>query len=125
MELKRRFTLYGFGFALGIIILLFFLNGKNAACNFFPNERVLDILRNKHRTFSNEALQALSNKEIDTVAIISILLNGDVDFSKSKTRLEPCRYYWIDGYLDKKEASIYVENCDTIITIQHIYFTKK
>jgi len=125
MELKRRFTLFGFGFALGIIILLFFLNGKNASCNFFPNERVLDLLRNKHRVFSEEALQKLSVKEIDTSAIIGILLKGDVDFSKSKTRQEPCRYYWIDGYLQEKEASIYVQNCDTIVTIQQIYFDHK
>jgi len=125
MELKRRFTLFGFGFALGIALLLFFLNGKNASCNFFPNERVLDILRNKQRVFSEEALQKLSVKEIDTSAIIGILLKGDVDFSKSKTRQEPCRYYWIDGYLQEKNASIYVQNCDTVVTIQQIYFDHK
>ncbi len=125
MELKRRFTLFGFGFALGITLLLFFLNGKNASCNFFPNERVLDILRNKPRIFSEEVLQTMSDKKIDTVSIIDILLKGDVDFSKSKTRQEPCRYYWIDGYLQEKEASIYVQNCDTIVTIQQIYFDKK
>ncbi len=125
MELKRRFTLFGFGFAIGIALVLFFLNGKNASCNFFPNERVLDILRNKPRVFTDEALQLLSDKEIDTASIIDILLKGDVDFSKSKTRIEPCRYYWIDGYLQEKEASIYVQNCDTIVIIQQIYFDKK
>ena len=122
MELKRRFTLFGFGFTLGIILLFFFLNGKKASCNFFPNERVLDILRYKHHAYSDEVLQIMSEKEIDSVSIIAILLNGDVDFSKSKTRNEPCRYYWIDGYIQKKESSIYVENCDTIVTIQQIYF---
>ena len=125
MELKRRFTLFGFGFALGIALLLFFLNGKNASCNFFPNERVLDILRNKPRVFSDEVLQSMSDKEIDTILIIDILLKGDVDFSKSKTRQEPCRYYWIDGYLQEKNASIYVQNCDTVVTIQQIYFDQK
>jgi len=125
MELKRRFSLFGFGFAFGIVLLLFFLNGKNASCNFFPNERVLDILRNKPRVFSDEALQSMSVEKIDTAVIIEILLKGDVDFAKSKTREEPCRFYWIDGYLLEKETSIYVENCDSIITIQHIYFDKK
>jgi len=122
MNLKRRFTLFGFGFTLGIMLLLFFLNGKKASCNFFPNERVLDILRHKHHVYSDEVLQIMSEKEIDSVSIIAILLNGDVDFSKSKTRNEPCRYYWIDGYIQKKEASIYVQNCDTIVTMQKIYF---
>ncbi len=122
MELKRRFTLFGFGFTLGIILLLFFLNGKKASCNFFPNERVLDILRNKKHVYSDEVLQLLSEKKIDTAAIIDILFKGDVDFSKSKVHQEPCRYYWIDGYIHKKETSIYVRNCDSIVTIQQVYF---
>ncbi len=122
MELKRRFTLFGFGFTIGIILLLFFLNGKNASCNFFPNERVLDILRNKHQVYSDEVLQLMSDEKIDSSSIVDILSKGDVDFSKSKVHQEPCRYYWIDGYIHKKEASIYVRNCDTIVTIQQIYF---
>lgn len=122
--MRRRFTLFGFGFALGIILLLFFLNGKNASCNFFPNERILDILRNKHKVYSEEVQQLMLNKNIDTASIESILLNGDVDFSKSNVRQEPCRDYWIDGYLDKNEASLFIQNCDTVITIQHIYFNK-
>jgi len=60
---------------------------------------------------------------IDSIALADLLLKGDIDFSKSKVRQEPCRYYWIDGYLLKKEASIYVENCDTIVTIQKITLT--
>jgi len=124
MELKRRFTLFGFGFAIGIILLLFFLNGKNASCNFFPNERVLDILRNKHQIYSDEVLQLMSEEKIDSTSIKNLLLKGDVDFSKSKVRQEPCRYYWIDGYIHKKEASIYVRNCDTLVTIQQIYYNQ-
>jgi len=124
MDLKRRFTLFGFGFAFGIVLLIFFLNGKNASCNFFPNERVLDMLRNKHQVYSDEVLQQMSDKNIDTISILDLLINGDVDFSKSKVRLEPCRFYWIDGFIHEKDASIYVENCDTIVTIQEIYMVR-
>ncbi len=63
----------------------------------------------------------MENKAIDSASIADILLKGDIDFSKSKVHQKPCRYYWIDGYLLQKEASIYVENCDTIVTIQQIY----
>ena len=122
--MRRRFTLFGFGFVLGIILLLFFLNGKNASCNFFPNERILNILRNKHKVYSEEVQQTMIDKNIDTASIEKILINGEVDFSKSNVRQEPCRDYWIDGYLDKKEASLFIQNCDTVITIQHIYFNK-
>ncbi|MCB0486528.1 MAG: hypothetical protein R2821_00140 [Flavobacteriaceae bacterium] len=120
----RRFTLFGFGFILGLGLLFFFLNGKNASCNFMPNERVLDILRNKHRTYSDEVLNIMNEKHIDTTDIDTLLIYGDIDFSKSKTRQEPCRYYWLDGFVEDKKTSLYIENCDTIVTIKEIHITK-
>ena len=121
MNLRRRFGLYGIGFAAGIVIVIFILNGKNASCNYMPNARMLEILRNKERIYSDEVLQIMASERIDTIAIIDILNNGDIDFSKSKVRQEPCRYYWVDGFVNKKETSLYIQNCDTLITIQHIY----
>jgi len=117
-------TFFGFGFALGIVLLLFFLNGKNASCNFFPNARMLEILQNKHRVFSAKVLQTMDDNKIDSLSVTKLLYEGDIDFSKSKTHQEPCRYYWIDGFVQEKETSIYVENCDTIVTIQQIYLGK-
>ena len=122
MELKRRFTLFGFGFFIGILLLLFFLNGKDASCNYFPNARMLEILRNKHRVYTEEVQQVMATKKIDSTEIALFLSNGDIDFSKSKPRQEPCRYYWIDGFINEKTSSIYVENCDTLVTVQKIYF---
>ncbi len=125
MELKRRFTFFGLGFSIGILLLLFFLNGKKASCNFLPNERVLNMLRYKHRIYSDEVLQLIANKKIDSTGIANLLLNGDVDFSKSNVHQEPCRDYWIDGYDKEKKISMFVQNCDTIITIQQIYLPQE
>ena len=120
MEIKRRFIFFGFGFTIGIILLLVILNGKEASCNYLPNARMLEILRSKHRVYDKDVIQLMTDKKIDSTVIVQMLLNGDIDFSKSKVRQEPCRYYWIDGYVKEKEASSYVENCDTIITIQQL-----
>lgn len=122
MDIKRRFLFFGSGFTLGIILLMFFLNGKKAACNFFPNARMLDILRKKERLYSEDVKTIMSEQNIDSTEVANMLLKGDIDFSKSKVRQEPCRYYWIDGYLIEKEASMYVENCDSIVTIMKISF---
>jgi hypothetical protein len=121
MDLKRRFGFYGIGFVIGLGLLFFILNGKKASCNFLPNERVLDILRNKKYRISDEVNQIMYSNEIDTTALLSILNGGDVDFSKSQTRTKPCRYYWIDGFINNSNTSIFVENCDTLVTIQKLY----
>lgn len=122
MDLKRRFVFFGFGFSLGIVLLLFFLNGKDASCNYLPNARMLEILRSKHRVFDEVVLEVMKDKNIDSLEVVDMLLHGDIDFSKSKVRQEPCRYYWIDGYIKEKETSIYVENCDTVVTVQRLSF---
>ncbi|MCK0131519.1 hypothetical protein MWU59_08385 [Flavobacteriaceae bacterium F08102] len=122
--MKRRFLFFGFGFTLGIFLLFFFLNGKNASCNYLPNARMLEILRNKERLYTDEVKQLMQEKNIDSAAIALMLIQGDIDFSKSKVRQEPCRYYWIDGYLLEKEASIYVQNCDSTVTIQEIHLNQ-
>lgn len=124
MDLKRRFSLFGIGFVIGIIALMFFLNGKKAGCNYFPNARMLEILRNKHRAYTDEVKQIMNEKQIDSTEIALFLSHGDIDFSKSKPRQEPCRYYWIDGFIKEKAVAIYVENCDSIVTVQRIHFNK-
>lgn len=125
MSLKHRFTLFGFGFFLGIVLLLFFLNGKDASCNYLPNARMLEILRNKQRAYTPEVKELMASQQIDSTEIALFLSHGDIDFSKSKPRQEPCRYYWIDGFVKEKVSSIYVENCDTLVTVQKIYFDQK
>ena len=60
------------------------------------------------------------NNEIDSLEIRNILIQGDINFSKSETRKEPCAIYAIEGELDKKELVLLVENCDSIATIQEI-----
>lgn len=82
---------------------------------------MLEILRNKHRVYSDDVLQLMATNKIDSTEIGDMLNNGDIDFSKSKVRQEPCRYYWIDGYIQEKETSIYVQNCDTVVTIQKLF----
>ena len=124
MNLKRRFGLYGIGFALGIALVIFFLNGKNSGCDYFPNARILKILREKPLTFSDKALQSLKTLKIDTLEIHKILLNGEIDFSKSKTKQKPCRFYWINGMANSKAVVLYVENCNNKATIESIVLQK-
>ena len=54
--------------------------------------------------------------------INNILVNGDIDFSKSQTKNKPCRNYLILGTQKQKDISITVKICDSIATIEKINF---
>jgi hypothetical protein len=60
-DMKTRFTLYGIGFSIGIIMVFFFLGGKKASCNWLPNDRILNIIQQKQISFSPEVKDQLSN----------------------------------------------------------------
>ncbi len=119
-DMKKRFALYGFGFFLGILLVFFFLGGKKASCNWLPNDRMLKIIRSKHINYSESINDAITTKKIDTADINNILINGDIDFSKSQTKNNPCRKYLIHGEKDKKDISITVKVCDSIATIENL-----
>jgi len=120
MKFVHRLLYYLGGFGIGLILLFFFLGGKKTSCDYSPNARVLKNIRNKEKLYSNEALNSMKTHRIDTVAINTLLQNGDVDFSKSNTKLESCKLYWIEDEFDTKVLTIKVENCDSIAKIESI-----
>ena len=90
------------------------------SCDYGPEARVLKNINLKQINYSNTIDSAIINNEIDSLEIRNILIQGDINFSKSETRKEPCAIYAIEGELDKKELVLLVENCDSIATIQEI-----
>ena len=119
-DMRRRFALYGFGFAMGIGMVFFFLGGKDASCNWMPNARMLNIIRGKQISYSAEVKSTLITTEIDSLDINAILLSGDIDFSKSQTKNKPCRKYLINGSNNQKDITLTVKVCDSIATIESI-----
>jgi hypothetical protein len=120
MKLAKRFFFYFGGFALGLVLLYFFVAGSGASCDYSygPNARTLKNIRNKERVYTEETLINLSNYELDTSAISILLQNGNVMFSESNTRLDSCRVYVIEGVVSKKNLKISVQNCEKTATIR-------
>lgn len=116
--MKRRFGLFGFGFAIGIALVFFFLGGKNSSCNWMPNARMLEIIRSKQISYSHQVQAKIDNSIIDSTDINNILLDGDIDFSKSQVKNDPCRNYLINGELRNQDVSIRVIICDSLATIE-------
>ncbi len=122
MKFIHRLAYFSVGLFFGIIILMFFLGGKRASCDYSPNARTLKNLRIKERVFTQEAMQFFQANKLDTSNVNTILHKGKVDFGKSETDREPCNIYFVSGGLDTGTLELEIENCDSIATIQRAIF---
>ncbi|MAN59473.1 MAG: hypothetical protein CMC08_06525 [Flavobacteriaceae bacterium] len=120
MKLIHRIAYYLGGFVIGIIILLFFLGGKRASCDYTPTARTLKNIGLKKRVISEDAFEILRKNQLDTSAITNVLSTGDVLFSESNTQLDSCKVYAIEGEVyenDDRVLKIMVENCNLTATV--------
>ena len=121
MKFIHRLGYYLGGFAIGLVILAFFLSGKRASCAYFPEARVLKNLGTKPYTLSAKAQTAYTTLRLDSLDIKNIWKEGEVNFGESQTRKEPCGVYSVYGNtLKNKTIHLTVANCDSITHIQSI-----
>lgn len=97
MKFAHRFAYYLVGFVIGCFFVALVFSGKDTRCNYFPNARVLNDLRNKPFHYDVEASQQLSKKWVDTLDIKNTLTHGDVDFDKSNVKIGNGKLYTIYG----------------------------
>lgn len=123
MNLAKRFLFYFGGFAIGILLLYFFIGGSGASCeyDYGPDARTLKNIRLKNRMYTAASLETLATHHLDTTAISGILKTGDVLFSESNTKLDSCKIYVIEGEATENLLKISVENCEkhaTVLTVE-------
>lgn len=121
MKFIHRLGYYLGGFAIGLIILAFFLSGKKTSCAYGMDSRVLKNIRIKERAYSEEALAQIQQLEIDTASITTALHKGDIDFSRSNTDLDSCKTYLVTGSTASGDLELLFENCDSVATLQKIW----
>lgn len=97
MKFSHRFAYYLVGFVIGCFFVALVFSGKDTRCNYFPNARVLNDLRNKPFHYDEEASKQLSEKWVDTSDIKNTLTHGDVDFDKSNVKVGNGKLYTIYG----------------------------
>ncbi|XCF05086.1 hypothetical protein ABI125_10155 [Tamlana crocina] len=120
MKLIQRIGYYLGGFAIGLVLLAFFLSGKKTSCSYGPEARVLKNINTKKIIFSPEVLNSLSKHALDSTSIQTIFKKGDINFSKSEPRKEPCAEYLIEGELKNEQILLTVENCDSTATVTNL-----
>lgn len=121
MKLIHRIGYYLGGFSMGLIILAFFLKGKNTSCAYGPNARTVKNIGLKKKDYSESAERFMTQNNIDTSTITSLIRTGDVDFSNSTINKDnTCNIYLIENRLDDKDLVLSIKNCDSIATILKI-----
>jgi hypothetical protein len=115
MKFYQRLAYYLVGFIIGLFFVAMVLSGKDTRCNYFPNSRVLNDLRNKPFHYSKNASMILSEKWIDTVDINTTLNYGDVDFDNSNVNFESGKIYRVEGKTTKNQ----------LITLELINYSNK
>ncbi len=103
MTFKYRFAYYLLGFIIGCFFVAAVLSGKDTRCNYFPNARVLNDLRNKPFEYSEQASKILAESWIDTVDIKNTLTYGDVDFDMSNVKIQNGKIYFVEGKTTKNQ----------------------
>ncbi len=104
MKFYQRLAYYLVGLIMGAFVVALVLSGKDTRCNYFPNARVLNDLRNKPFNYSIEASRKLSEDWIDTIDIKNTLTYGDVDFDKSNVIYQKGKLYIIEGKTVKNDT---------------------
>lgn len=120
MKLIQRIGYYLGGFSIGLIILAFFLSGKKTSCSYGPDARVLKNINSKTIIYHTVINDFISNNVIDSMQIRTILKKGDINFSESDPRHEPCGVYLVEGELEDKAVVLTVENCAETATITNL-----
>jgi len=111
MKFSHRFAYYLIGLIMGSFFVAAVFSGKDTRCNYFPNARVLNDLRNKPFQYSDKASQILTEKWIDTIDIKNTLKYGDVDFDNSNIKVGSGKLYRIEGKtLKNQEITLEVIN---------------
>ena len=126
MKFYQRFAYYLIGLVIGCFFVAAVLSGKDTRCNYFPNARVLNELRNKPFQYDIEASRRLSEDWVDTIDIKNTLTYGDVDFDKSNMKEEGGKLYIIYGKTTKNmEITLEVINYPEKAVLRNIIKNEK
>ena len=125
MKFTQRLGYYLGGFSMGLIILVFFLNGKDASCDYGPNARTVKNIASKPLIYSKKANRFIIGNKLDSTTIKNLIVYGDVDFSKSDTKADSCKMYFIESNYKKKVCILKVKNCKKKGILTTIYYKKE
>ena len=123
MKFVHRLGYYLVGFSIGLVLLMFFLNGKDASCDYTPNARTVKNISSKPLSYAENASTFISKHQLDSLTITNLIKYGSVDFSESDTKSESCKIYLIENSYKERDMELTIKNCDSLATLLDINYT--
>ena len=117
MKLLYRLGYYLAGFSVGLIFLAFIFSGKKTSCNYGPSARVKNDLLQKTIQISSD-LQS-RYPQLNDSTLRTYIEKGSIDFSKSKTKLDSCRVYFIE-LEEETNSFLEVANCKKQVKVLNL-----
>ena len=117
MKFIHRLGYYLGGFAIGLILLAFFLNGKKTSCDYGPNARTIKNISLKSKQYTEDALETMRVHHLDSTIVNDLIKYGEVNFSESDTKSENCKTYSVENSYKEKGFLLRIKNCDSLATI--------
>ena len=111
MKFIHRLGYYLGGFAIGLVVLAFFLSGKEARCDYSPNARTTKYLSGLPKSYSDTAEAFMKERDMDTSIVKQLIRYGNVDFGNSDTRGNPCKTYLLNAVYKESKLEFVIENC--------------
>lgn len=114
MSLLKRFGYYFIGLSIGFVIVSFFFKkkGTDEFC-YMPNCRVLKDIRSK-------TMEIPAEISVSKEKFLKLFTDGEVIFSKSNVKAQPCKIYVVEGILEGKKVEVTLENCENKVIITHL-----
>ena len=123
MKFVHRLGYYLVGFSIGLVLLMFFLNAKDASCDYGPNARTVKIITSKPMLYSDYAIRFMDKHTLDSTIITNLVKYGSVNFSDSNTELDSCKVYLLNNSYKERDMTLKIKNCDSLATLLDINYT--
>ncbi len=118
-ELFRRLKFYGFGFALGLILVSFIVKGRGCQ---MPGSIKLEELKEQPLLVNATGSCYLNCYNIDIQGLKLIFEGGKINYDASEVRAEPNPTYAIEGFTESGEKlRVIVEDIDTVTSLTSLF----
>ncbi len=124
MTFWRRLKLYGFGFAIGLVIVYAMFGNRSCAT---PGEIKMRELAFQYHSLSDKAKCKLRCLKINEQLLKIQLRHFEIDYGKSNVQQQPCGMYFVkeqQEHAGKYGYDLVMYDCDTITRIDDIHIIK-